>query len=124
MNSNPVGWFEIPVLNMDRAMEFYEYVLEIEMTRMKLDQIDMAWFPSDAQSHGSAGSLVFNEEFYEPSQTGVLLYLSCKDVSLALDRAVEKGGTLVLAKKAISEDHGFMGIMLDIEGNRIALHNI
>jgi predicted enzyme related to lactoylglutathione lyase len=26
MKTNPVGWFEIPVLNMDRAVRFYESV--------------------------------------------------------------------------------------------------
>ena len=32
---NPVGWFEIYVQDMKRSKEFYERVLDIELTRLE-----------------------------------------------------------------------------------------
>lgn len=31
MQNNVVGWFEIPVTNMDRAIKFYETVLDVKL---------------------------------------------------------------------------------------------
>jgi len=42
---NMIGWFEIPVINMDRAMAFYSTVFDIEMTRSSLGTLEIAWFP-------------------------------------------------------------------------------
>ncbi len=33
MKSNIVGWFEIPVTDMERAIKFYEKVLDIELEK-------------------------------------------------------------------------------------------
>ena len=30
---NPVGWFEIPVMDMDRSEKFYETMLGIKLAR-------------------------------------------------------------------------------------------
>jgi uncharacterized protein len=40
---NVVGWFEIPVLDMERAILFYETVFGFKLTRKKMGPIDMAW---------------------------------------------------------------------------------
>ena len=34
MKLNPVGWFEIPVADMDRAKAFYEKALDIQIQVM------------------------------------------------------------------------------------------
>lgn len=123
-NTNPVGWFEIPVIDMDRAVKFYEQLLNVKMTRMPMEGLDMSWFPSDMTRHGTSGALVQNEKFYKPAkESGALLYLSCDDVKLALDRAKENGAQVLIEKRQISPEHGFMGVLIDLEGNRIALHS-
>jgi predicted enzyme related to lactoylglutathione lyase len=45
MKNNLVGWFEIPVENMERAIAFYEKVLDLKMDRHQMGPLDMAWFP-------------------------------------------------------------------------------
>ena len=45
MDKNAVGWFEIPVTDMDRAIKFYETVFEISLSRNNMGPLDMAWFP-------------------------------------------------------------------------------
>ena len=67
MDNNVVGWFEIPVLDMDRAVNFYEYVFSIKLERNDLGDLDMAWFPWNEKALAAPGSLLQNEEFYTPS---------------------------------------------------------
>jgi predicted enzyme related to lactoylglutathione lyase len=37
-----IGWFEIPVENMERAMVFYETVFDCKLDRHKMGPLDMA----------------------------------------------------------------------------------
>ena len=125
MNKNPVGWFEIPVENMDRAIKFYESIFEIKLSRNKLGSLDMAWFPMKEKAEGAAGSLVASKPHYKPSSTeGVLIYFTTPSGDLDLDlKNVEKAGGKILRTKTQIGEYGFMALFIDSEGNRIALHS-
>ncbi|BAO76854.1 VOC family protein [Winogradskyella sp. PG-2] len=45
------------------------------------------------------------------------------DVQVELDRVVDAGGKIYQEKTKISEEHGCMGVFIDSEGNRVALHS-
>lgn len=123
MDNNMVGWFEIPVIDMDRAKKFYETVFQIEIQVQDFHGILMGWFPFAEDKIGASGSLVKHED-YEPSDSkGVLIYFSAADISTELHRVEEAGGQVLQARTLISEDVGYMGLFLDSEGNRIALHS-
>jgi len=123
MERNAVGWFEIPVSNMDRAKNFYEAVFNIEISVNEFEGFLMGWFPSDHTKSGATGSLV-QHEMYRPSLTdGVLIYFSCKDIANELERVESSGGEIMRPKTQIGEGHGFMALVKDTEGNRIALHS-
>lgn len=123
MEHNAVGWFEIPVTDMQRAKKFYEAVFNIAISVNQFGEFKMGWFPSDHSKSGATGSLV-QHEMYKPSATdGPLLYFSCKDVENELQRVEKAGGEILRSKSAIGEGHGFMALMKDSEGNRIALHS-
>jgi predicted enzyme related to lactoylglutathione lyase len=125
MEHNICGWFEIPVTDMDRAINFYEGVLGTNLSRNTLENVDMAWFPHVPEAYGSGGALVCNPEFYAPSAEGSLIYLTTGTGDLIKDQErVEKfGGRMLIPRKQISEEHGFMMIFIDSEGNRVALHS-
>jgi len=125
MKNNVVGWFEIPVENMERAITFYEKVLDFKMTRNQMGPLDMAWFPWIEDGLGTPGSLVFHEEFYKPSTDGVLIYLTAHsgDLENELSRVEGAGGKVLQPKTKISDEYGFMALIIDSEGNRIALHS-
>jgi predicted enzyme related to lactoylglutathione lyase len=122
---NVVGWFEIPVTNMDRAMKFYEEVMDIRLYRHTLGPLDMAWFQEDESGEGSPGSLVCHPEFYKPSTDGTLIYFTSPsgDCKNELDRVEKAGGKLLRGSTLISEDVGYMGLLIDSEGNRVAIHS-
>jgi len=126
MNNNVVGWFEIPVTNMDRAIKFYEAVFDIRLSRHLLGPIDMAWFPAAVDGAGASGSLVYNERAYKPSMDGVLIYFTALsgDLSIELGKVEKSGGKIILQKTQISEEVGYMALFSDSEGNRIALHSV
>lgn len=120
---NAVGWFEIPVVDMERAMKFYETVLGVTLSRNQVGEIDMAWFPM-VEGKGAAGSLVFHQEWYKPSENGVLVYFTAYsgDLDHELARVEAAGGKVLMPKHPIGE-HGNIALFLDTEGNRVALHS-
>lgn len=124
MMKNAINWFEIPVTDIDRAKKFYELIFDFEMYSMDVgDGLQMALFPSDPD--GVGGALIKHSEFYYPSDTkGPLVYLNADpDLQNVLDKVEDAGGKVSIAKRQISPDHGFMAVILDSEGNRIALHS-
>lgn len=124
-NHNVVGWFEIPVNNMERAMAFYEKVFDFKLERHQMGPLDMAWFPSVDNSIGAGGSLVFQPEFYKPSSDGTLIYFTsfAGDLDVELSRVKNAGGVVLSPKTLITEEIGYMALFLDTEGNRIAVHS-
>lgn len=122
---NVVSWFEIPVTEMERAILFYETILKVELNRQKMGTLDMAWFPSFEDGMGAAGSLVAHPDFYKPSDVGTIVYFTAfsGDLSNELSRVEPAGGQVLVPKTAISPEVGFMAVVLDSEGNRIALHS-
>ena len=125
MKNNVVGWFEIPVKDMDRAIAFYEAVFGFKMDRQQMGPLDMALFPAVEGGTGTQGSLVCFEDFYQPQSNGVLVYFTAHsgDLTNELARVAEAGGQVLMEKKLIAEDVGFMGLFLDTEGNRLAMHS-
>jgi predicted enzyme related to lactoylglutathione lyase len=121
-----ISWFEIPAADLARAQAFYEKIFGIQMMPMDLPNIRMRLFPVDDPASGIGGAVVDSGGFHKPSATeGPLVYLNANpDVQLILDRVAAAGGQVLVPKTHISEDIGYMGVFLDTEGNRIAVHSI
>lgn len=118
-----VGWFEIPVTVMERAIHFYETVFDTVLSIQSFGDTHMAWFPWDEKAPGAGGTLILSGDHYTPSHKGTLVYFSSEDVSIELNRVEQAGGIILQLKTEISPDIGFMGMFEDSEGNRVALHS-
>lgn len=82
-----------------------------------------AMFPADMQNGEIGGGLV-EEQGYEPSTSGSLIYLNGgEDLDLPLSRVEAAGGKIVVPKKSIGPN-GFMAVFTDTEGNKIAFHSM
>ncbi len=125
MQRNPVGWFEIPTIDIERAMKFYETVFHTKLTRKPMGPLDMAFFPMEGDFPGAKGALVRHEQWYKPTCDGVLIYFTTPTGSLDKDlEAIEKaGGHIAVPKKLIASDVGSIAVFIDTEGNRIAIHS-
>jgi predicted enzyme related to lactoylglutathione lyase len=123
--NNVFGWVEVPVANMDRAIRFYETVFDFKIERHHMGPLDMGWFPYFEDGLGSGGSLVYHKEYYKPSTDGVLVYFTSRagDLDVELARVEKAGGKVLQTKTLIAENYGYMALIIDSEGNRIALHS-
>ena len=122
MKYNMVGWFEIPVNDMERAKVFYETVFQVEIKVVDFGGLLMGWFPDRGEVQGAQGTLI-RQERYIPSKEGTLVYFISEDVQNELDRIEGAGGKIYQPKTQISPEHGYMGVFIDSEGNRVALHS-
>lgn len=118
---NAITWFEIPVSDFDRALKFYNHIIEGELEIHDFGGFKMGWFPYDEKS--VSGSICYGED-YVPSKNGVVIYFDANpDLNRMLDKVKEAGGEIIQGKTLITEDIGYMALFIDSEGNRIALHS-
>jgi uncharacterized protein len=117
---NPVVYFEIPVTNVDRAVNFYKSVFNFTFEKEIIDNNEMALFPFEERYSGISGALA-KGEVYKPTKDGVIIYFKTESIDETLQRAVENGGQ-ILYPKTSNGDLGFVAEFEDSEGNRIALH--
>jgi len=117
---NPVVYFEIPALDLERACDFYSNVFETTLTKDMVDGYQMAFFESSGDSFGATGALVVGD-VYVPSHQGCFLYFGVESIDETVARALEHGGSVLYPKKS-NGDLGFVAEIQDTEGNRIALH--
>ena len=122
-NIATVGWFEIPVNNMKRAMAFYSELFQVELEAQDFGEDKMAFIPMGDGTKGAGGSLIEANDHYTPSHEGTLIYFSCEDVDNELSRIEDAGGEILQPKTQISPEYGYMAMFEDTEGNRIALHS-
>jgi hypothetical protein len=122
---NAISWFEIPATDLDRAQSFYETILGITMTKLDLPNIKMRMFPVDDPA-GVGGSICDSGGFHKPSPTdGPLVYLNANpDVQIVLDKVEKAGGKILVPKTQITPEFGYMAVINDTEGNRIAFHSV
>ena len=119
---NALNWFEIPVLNFERAKKFYSTLLACEMPENQMGPKRMGFFPSGQFLVGGA---IVQGPGFTPSKAGTLAYLNCfDDLQPALDRVVKAGGTVEQTKTLITPQIGYYAIFTDTEGNRVALHSM
>jgi predicted enzyme related to lactoylglutathione lyase len=120
-----ISWFEIPSADLERATKFYEDIFQFKMFPMDTPNMRMRMFPIDDMMN-VGGAIVDSKGFHKPSETdGPLIYLNANpDVQTILDRVEKAGGKVLVPKTEISPDYGYMGVLIDTEGNRIGLHSV
>lgn len=126
MEYNPFVHIEIYVDNLDRAVRFYETVLNIEMSYLtspdSVADEQMVFFPGSEKAFGCGGSLVKSTK-QKPGCNSVVPYFGSEDCSVELGKVEAAGGKVVQSKFSI-EPHGFCGIAIDTEGNTIGFHSM
>jgi len=121
--SNQIVWCDIPVTNLDRAVRFYSAVLGkpvVKQSTSAVGGMDYALLPDAGQD--VSGCLLFSKDL-KPSADGPTIYLNCEGRLPLAIAVVDLNGGRVLEPRTPMGDLGFRAIVLDSEGNRIALHS-
>jgi predicted enzyme related to lactoylglutathione lyase len=126
LSKNPFTWVEIYVDDMNRAQEFYESVLQIEMIPMQtpgeMGDLKMVSFPWAEGGTNISGALCKTSQM-SPGTGGTLVYFTCDNCANEESRVKSAGGKIIQSKFQIGQ-HGFCSIVMDTEGNTIGLHSI
>lgn len=120
MDKNVVGWFEIPVTDMERAKKFYSQVFGFEMAPAQMPDVEMSFFPWVDQAPHASGALVRIDD-RQPSAHGALVYFNYSAWD-EIDKVEQAGGEVLQRRTSIGE-HGFYGLIKDTEGNVVGLHS-
>lgn len=117
---NTFCWVDIPVLNIDRAIIFYSGLLKQKIEKISEHEFEFGLLPHE--ENNVSGCLVVMKD-RKPSTDGPLIYLNLEG---ELDRAIqsieELGGKIIQQKMQIGP-YGHRAIILDSEGNAIALYS-
>lgn len=122
--SNAVGWFDIYVNDMGRAVSFYENVLKqkLEPIGDPTGETQMMSFPTDMAVYGAGGALV-KSSYARPGAGGTLVYLSVEDCAVEESRVASAGGKVIRSKFSIGE-FGWVTLFEDTEGNMVGLSSM
>ncbi len=120
--NNSLNWFEIPVLDFERARTFYSHIYDFDMPSVMMGNNQLGFFPVKPNCIGGA---IILSEGHIPAKQGALVYLNGgDDLNYILKRIEKAGGIIIQKKTVISKDHGFFALFIDTEGNRVALHSM
>lgn len=120
---NAITWFEITTNKLVKAQAFYEAVLGMTMRNIEMGPAKGAVFPYDKETDGVGGALMMGPAGNTQSVGGVLVYLNATpSLDAALERVIAAGGHVALPRQALPPGMGFIAHIIDLDGNRIALH--
>ncbi len=114
-------WVDIPVANLDRAIAFYAAVLGSAVTREGGPGFSFGLLAHSGSD--VAGRLVSSGADNAPSPRGPLVYLNAEGRMAEAVAAASAHGGRVLEAIAPIAPYGFRAVVLDSEGNRVALHS-
>ena len=118
--NNSVVWVDIPVARLDRAIAFYSAMLGETVEKEGGPGFSFGLLP-----HAEVGGcLVEANGDSQPSRNGALVYLNAEGRLKQAVEAVKTHGGQVLQDIHPIGPHGWRAIVLDSEGNRIALHSM
>ncbi|MFQ3612595.1 MAG: VOC family protein [Cyanobacteriota bacterium] len=121
---NAIGWFDLYVEDIDRAVTFYEAVFQqrLEPIDDPTGETDMRGFPANMGAYGAAGALVKSPHSC-PGPGGTMIYFSVDDCTEEQTRVAAAGGKVLRPKFSIGQS-GWVALCMDTEGNVFGLNSM
>ena len=118
---NAIGWFDIFVDDLDRAVAFYQSVLDCRLEAIgdPAGEMQMMSFPADMSAYGAGGALSKSPQS-KPGVGGTIVYFQSQDCAVEEARVAGAGGQVVRPKFSIGE-FGFVTLCMDTEGNMFGI---
>lgn len=119
--TNTFCWVDIPVIDLDRAVTFYAALLGPEVKKMSEHGFEFGLFPH--ADNNVSGCLSVSED-RKPSQNGgPLVYINVEGRLDEVAQLAQQHGGKLLSKKEQMGPYGYRAIILDTEGNSVALYS-
>lgn len=116
-----ISIFEIPATDLNRAVDFYQEILGIQIQKLEFPEIQMGLFPVEEQM---ITGVIMKGADYQPSAAGVTIYLNGgSDLQVILDKVESSGGKVIIPKTPHADEVGFFAMFKDTEGNQMGLHS-
>jgi predicted enzyme related to lactoylglutathione lyase len=120
-NGNAVTWFEIPVTDVNRAVSFYETMLDAKLTPYPDSPEPYFIFPAEQGS--VAGALVQRPES-KPSAQGTMVFINVDGkLDASVKRAEKLGSQILVPRTQVPGSTSFYACLKDSEGNHVGLHS-
>src|SRR5687768_13817880 len=116
---NAINWFDIPAVDFERAVKFYENIFGVTLRQEALGDSMNGIFPADRD--GVSGA-VCKADGYAPSADGSIIYLNADGQLDAILSRAEAAGGRILRPKTDMGPLGHFAWIIDSEGNRVGLH--
>jgi uncharacterized protein len=117
---NTFCWIDIPVTNIDRAIQFYAEILDAPVEKISEHGFVFGLLPHTENSVSGCLSIM---EDRKPSKNGPLVYLNVEGRLTEATEAAKKNGGEILNAPASIGPYGHRAIILDTEGNAVALYS-
>jgi len=115
---NRIVWADIPASNIARAAAFYAAILDKPVPTDSFNGSEFAVLDHD-QGNGGCIMVVPGDV----SDKGITVYFNADGrIKDALAKATALGGKILQPIHSLGP-HGFRAVLLDSEGNRIAIHS-
>jgi predicted enzyme related to lactoylglutathione lyase len=117
MTKNAMNFFEIPTLELERAVAFYQQVFNCQFRMGTVGESRIAMFAVD----GMTGALV-QDKARRPQNNGTVVYLDAGgDIDGCISRIARAGGKMVAGKTDLGRP-GHVARFQDTEGNIVGIH--
>jgi predicted enzyme related to lactoylglutathione lyase len=115
---------EIPVVDFQRAKNFYTIVWNYDIEEEEIDGKLVGFFPYDS-SIGVRCAIVREDKVFHGRTKKDPVYLDCpRDISVITERVLKAGGRVIEPKTLISRSLGYYATFEDLDGNYIYLHSL
>ena len=118
--ANQLVWVDIPVEDLDRAIAFYSAILGETVSKQEYPGMSIGLLPG---AETDVSGCLYQSASDRPSAQGPLVYFNCKGRLDEAVAAVEPAGGKIVQPKHSIGPHGFRAVVIDSEGNRVALHS-
>ncbi|STY28559.1 Predicted enzyme related to lactoylglutathione lyase [Legionella wadsworthii] len=120
MTQNTFCWTDIPVVDLDRAIAFYSAILNEPVQKFSEHGFEFGLLPHTEDNVSGCLCVI---EGRKPSQDGPLVYLNAEGrLDQAIDAVRQQKGTILKAKEQIGP-YGHRAVIVDSEGNAVALYS-
>ena len=135
MIQGQIAWFELPVVNLDRAVMFYSKVLDLKIEKISI--LNTQYGIINKSSNIVKGALVERQD-HKPGK-GVILFFYVHELIRSLQQVELNGGEILVRKtllkqmtndgflaikqNLINDEIGYYAEFVDCEGNRICLYS-